>query len=83
MFFKNLPEVEFAFNKSIDTTLSAVEYQSKLFTTTLEFVNEVTDKMFYTYTAKAAETVNSATDYAKENIKTSRKKVADLLGSKA
>lgn len=81
--FKTFPEVEFTFNKSIDAGLAAIDYQAKLFTTTLEYINEVTDKMFYTYTLKAAETVNSATDYAKENIKSNRKKVAEILGSKA
>jgi hypothetical protein len=35
--------------------------------------------MFYTYTEKAAETVNAATEYAKENIKDT--KITKLFGS--
>lgn len=79
--FKQLPETEFVFNKAVDIGLATIDYQAKMFTNTLEYFNQVTDKMFYTYTVKAAESVNTATEYAKENITTGSKKVANLFGN--
>ena len=81
MIFKQLPESEYVFNKVTDVTIATIEYHGKLFTTTLEYINAITDKMFYTYTTKAAESVNAATEYAKENITTNNKKVANLFGN--
>lgn len=81
MLFKTIPEAEYIFNKTTDIMIATIDFQGKLFTTTLEYVNAVTDKMFYTYTVKAAETVNSATEYAKENITSNSKKVANLFGN--
>jgi hypothetical protein len=80
MLFKTLPELEFAFNKSTDIVIATMDYQAKLFTDTLEYFNSVTDRMFYTYTVKAAESVNNVTEYAKENITTGKKKVANIFG---
>lgn len=81
MFTKNLetPELEYAVNKSIDLTVSTIEFQGSILTKSLEFFNEVTDKMFYTYTVKAAESINAATDNAKENI--SKLKSYNVFGS--
>jgi hypothetical protein len=81
MLFKLIPEAEYAFNKVTDASLATLDFQGKMFTTTLEYINTVTDKMFYTYTVKAAESINAATDYAKENITTNNKKVANLFGN--
>ncbi len=81
MIFKQLPELEFVLNKTADVTVATIEFQGKIFTDTLEYINEITDKMFYTYTVKAAETVNTATEYAKENITSSKSKVANLFGN--
>lgn len=79
--FKQLPELEYVVNKTTDIAIETINYQSKLFTDTLEYFNKVTDKMFYTYTIKAAESVNAATEYAKENITTQKAKVANLFGN--
>lgn len=80
MLFKTLPELEYVFNKSTDIAIATMDYHAKLFTVTLEYFNQVTDRMFYTYTVKAAESVNGATEYAKENITSNKKKVANLFG---
>lgn len=79
--FKQLPEAEYIVNKATDFTIATMNYHTKLFTDTLEYFNTVTDKMFYTYTVKAAESVNAATEYAKENITSNQKKVANLFGN--
>lgn len=79
--FKQFPESEYVFNKVTDVTVATINYHAKLFTDTIDYINQVTDKMFYTYTVKAAESVNAATDYAKENITANQKKVANLFGT--
>jgi hypothetical protein len=81
MFAKTLetPELEYAVNKSIDATIATIEFQGDILTKSLEFFNQVTDKMFYTYTVKAAETINTATENAKENI--SKLKTYNVFGS--
>lgn len=79
--FKDLPELNTVVEKSTSIAIQTIEFQRTLFAETLKYFNDVTDKMFYTYTVKAAETVNSATEYAKENITTGQKKVANLFGN--
>lgn len=79
--FKAFPEAEYFVNKTTEVTKATIDFQSKLFTDTLEYFNTITDKMFYTYTVKAAESVNAATEYAKENITSNQKKVANLFGN--
>jgi hypothetical protein len=78
--YKTLPEMEWIINKSFTTTVETFEFQRTLFAETLKFFNALTDKNFYTYTVKAAETVNSATDYAKENLESTQSKVTEFFG---
>ena len=63
-------DLAFAVNKSKDVAVSTVDFGNALFTESLKFFNEITNKTFYTYTVKAAEANNQATEYAKEFIKT-------------
>jgi hypothetical protein len=77
--FKAFPELEYYTTKSTNLMVDTIEFQGILFTKSLEYFNKITDRMFYTYTEKAAETVNAATEYAKENIKDT--KITKLFGS--
>lgn len=79
--FKDIPEISEVIDRVTNVTLQTIDYQKSLFSETMKYFNGITDKMFYTYTVKAAETVNSATEYAKENITTSKAKVANLFGN--
>jgi hypothetical protein len=76
---KSLPEFEHVITKSTNIMVDTIEFQESVLIKSLEYFNKITDRMFYTYTEKAAETVNAATEYAKENIK--NPKVANLFGS--
>lgn len=75
----NFPEINTVINKSFDVAAAAIDYNAKVFTDTIDFVNQITDKMFYTYTVKAQETVKAATEYAKENIATGKTKVKGVF----
>ena len=69
----DLPKTQdFAFvvNKSKEVATSTVDFGNTLFNESLKFFNEITNKTFYTYTVKAAEANNQATEYAKEFIQT-------------
>lgn len=68
--FPKTQDLAFAVNKSKDVVVSTVDFGNALFTEGLKFFNEITNKTFYTYTVKAAEANNQATEYAKEFIKT-------------
>jgi len=77
--FKAFPELEYYTTKSTNLMVDTIEFQGIMFTKSLEYFNKITDRMFYTYTERAAETVNAATEYAKENIKDT--KITKLFGS--
>lgn len=77
----DVPEVEMTIDKVTDMAVQTIDYQKAVFSETLKYFNEITGKMFYTYTVSAAESVNNATEYAKENISNSKKKVANLFGN--
>lgn len=76
---KTFPEIDTVINKSFDVAAAAIDFNNKVFTDTIDFVNQITDRMFYTYTVKAQETVKAATEYAKENIATGKTKVKSVL----
>lgn len=77
--FKSVPEFENIAIKSTNFMVDTMEFQKGLYVKFLEYFDQITDRMFHTYMDKAAETVNDATEYAKENIK--NQKVANLFGS--
>ena len=79
--FKDIPEINQVVNKATDIAIKTIDFQKAIFAESMKYFNAVTDKMFYTYTTKAAESVNSATEYAKENITANQKKVANLFGN--
>jgi len=80
--FKTLPEAEFAFNKTTDVMISTIDFNTSLINKSMEYFNQVTDKMFYAWTVQAADTINKVSDHAKENIKQSKTKIVDLLGDR-
>jgi len=80
MLFKTLPEAEYAFNKTTDVMVSTIDFNTTMVTKSMEYFNQVTDKMFYAWTVQAADTINKVSDYAKENITESKTKIVDLLG---
>ena len=63
-------DLAFVVNKSKEVATSTVDFGNTLFNESLKFFNEITGKTFYTYTVKAAEANEQATEYAKEFIKT-------------
>jgi hypothetical protein len=76
--FKLFPELEYYFTKSTNLLVDAIEFQGMVYTKGLEYFNKNTDRMFYTYTERAAESITAATEYAKENITNS--KIPNLFG---
>lgn len=76
--FKNFPEINQAIDKATGIAIQTLDYQKALFSETLKYFNDVTDKYFYTYTVQTAEAVNKGMEYAKENI--NKSKVANLFG---
>jgi hypothetical protein len=79
--FKSFPEAEFIVNKSASTIASTIEFNTVLFTQSLEYLNKITDKMFYAWTVQAADTINTVSDHAKENITQSAEKVVKLFSN--
>ncbi len=63
-------DLAFVVNKSKEVATSTVDFGNTIFNEGLKFFNEITNKTFYTYTVRAAEANNQATEYAKEFIKT-------------
>lgn len=63
-------QVQDTIEKSKDFAIKTVEFHNTIAKESLKFFNDVTDKYFYTYTAKVAEAVNQGSEYAKEFIKT-------------
>ena len=63
-------QVQDTIEKSKDFAIKTVEFNNTIAKESLKFFNDVTDKYFYTYTAKVAEAVNQGSEYAKEFIKT-------------
>lgn len=80
--FKNFPEVEYVINKTTSNIAATIDFNTLLFTKSLEYFNDITDKMFYSYTVKAADTLNNVSDYAKENINQSTIKIVELFGDR-
>jgi hypothetical protein len=79
--FKDIPEAEFIMNKTTNTIEATIDFNAALFTKSLEYFNEVTDKKFYSATVQIADSINNITDYAKENIKTSTNTLRSLFGN--
>jgi len=80
--FKNLPEAEFIVNKTSSNIVSTIEFNTAFLIKSLEYYNKLTDNMFFAWTNQTAETLNTATDYAKENITQSQDKIVKLFGSR-
>jgi hypothetical protein len=78
----HFPEVEFAINKTASTVSSTIDFNTAVFTKSLEYFNEVTDKMFYAWTVQASDSINKVSDYAKENINQSTTKIVELFGDR-
>lgn len=68
--FPKTNDFAFVVNKSKEVATSTVDFGNTIFNEGLKFFNEITNKTFYTYTVRAAEANNQATEYAKEFIKT-------------
>jgi hypothetical protein len=79
---KHYPELEFAINKTTSNISATIDFNAALFTKSLEFFNQVTDKMFYAWTVQAADSINNVSDYAKENINQSKTKIVELFGDR-
>jgi hypothetical protein len=80
--FNHFPEAEYIINKTTSNIATTIDFNTLLFTKSLEYFNQITDKMFYAYTIKAADTLNNVSDYAKENINQSTTKIVELFGSR-
>jgi hypothetical protein len=76
----HFPEVEFAINKTANAVTATIDFNTNVYTKSLEYFNEITDKMFYAWTSKAAESLNTVSDHAKENITETTTKIVALLG---
>lgn len=68
--------------KSKEVAIKAVEFNAIIAKESIKFFNDVTDKYFYTYTAKVAEAVNQGSEYAKEFIQTGTIKALSTGGLK-
>jgi hypothetical protein len=80
--FKDFPEVEYVINKTASTIATTIDFNTTLFTKSLEYFNQVTDKMFYAWTVQASDSINKVSDYAKENINETTTKVTSLFGDR-
>lgn len=80
MFFKQLPQFETAFDQTVSNIHATIDFNKELFAKSIDFFNELTDKKFVSVSSQVAESINKATDYAKENIKTSTGNFRTLLG---
>lgn len=80
--FKHFPEAEYLINKTADVAACTIDLNNSIFHQSLKFFNEITDKMYYSYTVKAAESLNTVSDYAKENIKKTQSQIVDLFGDR-
>jgi hypothetical protein len=81
MLFKILPEVEYAFNKTTDVMVSTIDFNTVMTSKSIDYFNQVTDRMFYTWTVQAIDAINKVSNYAKENITESKTKIVDLFGN--
>jgi len=77
----HFPEVEYIVNKTASNIATTIDFNTTLFTKSLEYLNEITDKMFYAWTVQAADAINKVSDHAKENIKSSTK-IVELFGDR-
>jgi hypothetical protein len=80
--FKDFPEAEYVINKTASTIATTIDFNTSLFTKSMEYFNEITDKMFYAYTIQAADSLNKVSDYAKENINQTSTKIVELFGDR-
>jgi hypothetical protein len=77
----HLPEVEYVINKTASNIATTIDFNTTIFTKSMEYFNQLTDKMFYAWTVQAADAINSISDHAKENIKSSTK-IVELFGDR-
>jgi hypothetical protein len=77
----HFPELEFIINKTASNIATTIDFNTAVYTKSLEYFNQITDKMFYAWTVQAADTINNVSDYAKENIKSSTK-IVELFGDR-
>ena len=75
-------QIQDTVKKSKDIAIKFVEFQNAIAKETLDFFNNVTDKYFYTYTAKISEAVNQGSEYAKEFIQTGTVKAVSTNSGK-
>lgn len=66
--FKDIPEAEFIVNKTVSNISSTIDFGTSVYIKSLEYFNEITDKMFYSWTHQFAENINTANEYTKKNI---------------
>jgi hypothetical protein len=79
---KHFPELEYAVNKTVSNIATTIDFNTALFTKSLEYFNDITDKMFYAYTVKVAESLNTVSDHAKENIQKTTNQIVELFGDR-
>ena len=80
--FKDFPEAEYIINKTASNIATTIDFNTSLFTKSMEYFNEITDKMFYAWTVQASDSLNKVSDYAKENITESSTKIVELFGNR-
>jgi hypothetical protein len=78
----HFPELEYIINKTASNVATTIDFNTTLFTKSLEYFNSVTDKMFYAWTVKAADSINTVSDLAKENINEATTKVVNIFGDR-
>ena len=79
--FKDIPEINQVINKATDIAIKTIDFQKAIFAESMKYFNDVTDKYFYAFTVQTAEAANKSVEYAKENITTGSKKVANLFAN--
>jgi hypothetical protein len=79
--FKQLPEIESYVNKAVRNVQATIDFNTVLFIKSLEYFNTVTDKAFFAWTNQVADSLNTASDYAKENVTESTTKVTKLFAN--
>jgi hypothetical protein len=78
----HFPEFEYLINKTASNIATTIDFNATLFTKSLEYFNSITDKMFYAWTVKAADSINNVSDLAKENINETTTKVVNIFGDR-
>jgi hypothetical protein len=80
--FKHFPEAEYIINKTASNIATTIDFNTAVYTKSLEYFNQLTDKMFYAWTLKASDTINTVSDYTKNTLDESKSKIVELFGDR-